>query len=389
LAVRGYASIPDANLVAPGDHVNRADRALTWIIDEPGRIVDCPLPRLPKTVCAEDAAVLDRGREPPMKTLRALTIAVSIGLVACSASSEDDARPAGAGAGAGGAGDATGAGAGDALDASATTGGGGAPVCPDVDLLFVIDDSGSMGDNQENLAANFPVFAQGIEARLTQAQSLHVGVVATDDYYDNVSGCGEIGNLIVKTGGPESSGQDCGPFTSGAHYIDETEPDLAGRFACIAKVGAGGSSDERPARALMNAVDPARNAQGACNAGFLREDALLVVVIISDEDDVEDGCTGDGFCDSYGSGGTPEEWFDAVVAAKGGHPENVVMLSLIGTQGDNACGAVPASHLMKLTHLFDDNGYVGDVCASSYDEFFLEALPVIDDACVGFVPPPK
>lgn len=81
------------------------------------------------------------------------------------------------------------------------------------------------------LVANFPVFAQGIQERLTQAQSLHVGVVTTDDYGSNTTGCGEIGNLVAKTAGPSSSNAECGPFTSGAAFIDQTEPDLPGRFA--------------------------------------------------------------------------------------------------------------------------------------------------------------
>lgn len=47
-------------------------------------------------------------------------------------------------------------------------------------LLLVIDDSGSMSDNQVNLIANFPTFSDGIQAPLVDVTSHQVGVVATE-----------------------------------------------------------------------------------------------------------------------------------------------------------------------------------------------------------------
>ena len=39
---------------------------------------------------------------------------------------------------------------------------GAADECTNVDILFVIDDSGSMADNQDQLIASFPGFIAGI-----------------------------------------------------------------------------------------------------------------------------------------------------------------------------------------------------------------------------------
>lgn len=265
-------------------------------------------------------------------------------------------------------------------------GGGEVAGCPDVDVLFVIDDSGSMADQQDSLIASFPGFVDGIRTRLRSAQSVHIGVVTTENYAGNPPACREIGSLITQTAGPESSNRVCGPFASGASWLDSRDPLLAERFACVGKVGAGGDSDERVARALMNALDPARNAPGACNAGFSRPDSLLVVVLITDEDDVADGCDGSGTCASYGSGGTSSEWYQAVVAARGGRAENIVVLSLIGRALDNPCGATPAARLLGFTNRFAPNNLIGDVCAASYDRFFLDALPVVSDACERWIP---
>lgn len=275
----------------------------------------------------------------------------------------------------------------DVPDAGPTDDGGGDVMgCPDVDVLFVIDDSGSMADQQDSLIASFPGFVAGMQEQLRSAQSVHIGVVTTENYTANPAGCQEIGSLITQTGGPESSNRVCGPFTSGRAWMDSREPQLAAKFACAGKVGAGGDSDERVARALMNALEPARNAPGACNAGFSRPDSLLVIVIITDEDDVADGCDGTGVCDTYGSGGTSAEWYDSVVASRGGAASNIVVLSLIGRSLDNTCGAVPAARLLGFTNRFAPRNAIGDVCAPSYESFFRDALPVISDACERWVP---
>lgn len=86
-------------------------------------------------------------------------------------------------------------------------------------------------------------------------------------------------------------------------------------------------------------------------------------------------------CQTYGSGGNKVEWHDELLAARGGSDDNIVVLSILGRRGDNPCGAVPAAKLIGFTGLFGDHGYLGDICAASYDAFFDEALPVVVDAC--------
>jgi len=253
--------------------------------------------------------------------------------------------------------------------------------CRAVDVLFVIDDSGSMADQQASLIASFDGFVAGMREELGGAPSLHVGVVTTDAYRDNEAGCREIGDLVTETGSIGGSNRACGPFVSGGRYLTQDD-DLSTDFACVAQVGTGGDDDERAARAVLNAIDPSR----PCNAGFIREDALLVVVIITDEDDVRDGCSDDGFgerCESYGSGGRGDEWLAELSTIR--DPESVVMMTLLGERLDNSCGAVVAARLLGFARRFGESGHVGDVCAESYDEFFREALPIIGEACVNLI----
>jgi hypothetical protein len=259
--------------------------------------------------------------------------------------------------------------------------------CPSVDILFVIDNSGSMADNQDSLINSFPGFIAGVQAQLAGATSYHIGVVTTDIYPENPPNCIDIGDLITQTGGPESSGMQCTPFATGTRFLDEQEPDIAAKFACMGKVGTGGSSDERPIRGMLDALEPQNNSPQGCNALFARPDALLVVVLITDEDDVADGCDGMGNCMSYGSGGDKYQWYDELLSYRNGVAENIVVLALIGRQLDNPCGAVPASKLLGFANMFDERGFIGDICADDYAPFFSEALPVIGEACLNWVPP--
>src|SRR5687767_12183077 len=50
----------------------------------------------------------------------------------------------------------------------------------DLDLLFVIDDSGSMADKQNNLVTNFPNFINVLSTLEGGLPNLHLGVVTTD-----------------------------------------------------------------------------------------------------------------------------------------------------------------------------------------------------------------
>ena len=261
---------------------------------------------------------------------------------------------------------------------------GGGAGCQKVDLLFVIDNSGSMQDEQASLIASFEGFVNGIQAELDSADSYHIGVVTTDAYDDNAPGCQGLGHLVTQTGGEGSSATDCLPFTTGKRFLDNTEPNLQDKFACIAQVGISGSGDEVQAQAGYTAVTKSLSEPGACNDGFIREDALLVVVFITDEDDAPDcvpiiGCLG-------GSGGDPPDWAAQFTQSKNGIQDNIVMLALVGQSGNNSCGADHCTRLIALTNWFI-NGSSGDICAPSYEGFFTEAISVIDTACDNFTPP--
>jgi hypothetical protein len=262
--------------------------------------------------------------------------------------------------------------------------------CQAIDFLFVIDDSGSMYDEQINLVNNFPTFSEQIQSTLKHVTSYQVGVVASDAYAYNDAPCGALGDLVISTqGGSDASNMVCGPYAAGQNFMTQ-EDDLAASFACAAQLGTYGDGIERPMEAMMNTLSDQNDGPGECNEGFIRDDALLVVVIITDEWD------GPSDPDGSGSIGDPQVWYDAVLEAKGGIAENAAVLSLINYEAtedmEPSLCAPPDDysdgvHIRDFTLMFEQNGFLGGLCLDDFGPIFEQAIGVIDTACENFIPP--
>jgi len=254
--------------------------------------------------------------------------------------------------------------------------------CDAVDFLFVIDNSTSMQEQQNALKAAFPDFIDTITNTLPTTD-YHIMVVDTDaegrcspktcthetcqaeDQYacgQQFSACDTTrGAGVVHPAGQGASNTLC--VLQGNHrYITEGQPDLVPTFECIASVGLAGNSSERPLDGMVAAVSPALLAENGCNTGFLRDEAILVVTFLSDDPNVEDQ-------------NSAAEAFGALVAAKNGTPESIVMLGLI-PDGQ--------SHWSDFIDLFGERGIQGPIASEDYNQFFLDAVTIIADTCLQF-----
>lgn len=260
--------------------------------------------------------------------------------------------------------------------------------CHKADFLFVIDDSGSMAEHQQQLLDSFPGFIEAILGSLDQLDSVHVGVVTSDAYAPNAPGCQVLGALVTQTGGENSSEAVCTPFVGGQRYFTD-EDSLAAVFNCVGRVGTDGSGNEMPLTATVQALQPELTGVGGCNEGFLRPDAVLVVVIVSDDPPFPN---------------TPDDawpfidtaWMhDALVAAKGGDETSIVMIGVVAYD-DTACvcpwccpgyGCMAENgNAIELVESFGDQGVLASVCAADYAPVLAETIETIDATCAGFVP---
>jgi hypothetical protein len=119
------------------------------------------------------------------------------------------------------------------------------------DILFVIDDSQSMAEEQALLSQNFSAFVEVLSDSYADWQ---VGVVTTD-----------------------VSSEDAGRLRGG--ILTPDSPDVEAAFQAAISVGTSGSRDEEGLWAAALAVEPSRN------PGFLRPESTFNVVFVSDEDD--------------------------------------------------------------------------------------------------------
>ncbi len=175
----------------------------------------------------------------------------------------------------------------------------------DVDLLLVIDDSGSMDEEQELLKREIPALVRGLtdppdndgdgEPDWTAVESLRVAVVTSDlgttGYPEERLGRCGTGSPYMDAWGTDArfrQSATCGGGGSAIHEWrtgDDVDAfvDLVG---CTADAGITGCGFEQPLLAATRALS--RQAE----TGFPREEALLAVLVLNDEEDCSVGDVG-------------------------------------------------------------------------------------------------
>ncbi len=161
------------------------------------------------------------------------------------------------------------------------------------DVIFVVDNSRSMAEEQELLARSFGRFIDEVAG----SGEYRIAVVSTDMSFGpgdegEVAGYSEfIHDAQHPHGIVGLDDAECRPITPRlehgcfrGQWVDSTTGGRQAqidRFADNVRVGTCGSGAEEAFSALLEALD---NNSG-CNRGFRRNDANLVIVFVSDEDD--------------------------------------------------------------------------------------------------------
>jgi hypothetical protein len=139
----------------------------------------------------------------------------------------------------------------------------------------------------------------------------------------------------------------------------------------------GNNDDEQPANTAADAVSPPFIDNE--NDHFLRDDAVLFVVAITDEDE------------QPVPNQTAQQIVDKYVEAKNGDIDSIVFLGIGG--GSNCVGpygsAENADMLKAVTQLFidEDQGMFWDLCGGNLEMAFEMVLEKIDSTCQNFDPP--
>ncbi|HOX43891.1 MAG TPA: hypothetical protein PK668_09835 [Myxococcota bacterium] len=198
----------------------------------------------------------------------------------------------------------------------------------EVDILWVVDNSPSMLQEQQNLGDNFTAFIGYIDTSLID---YHIGVIAMD-----MEDPTHQGKLVGTT-----------------KVITRQTPGAAAVFEDNINVGTTGGGFEMGILAAHDALS--EPLLSGANAGFLRDTASLAVIFVSDEDD-----------HSYGGVTYYKRFFTTLKDV--GNERRVIMAAIVGENPDGCSGAAgeaaPGARYLELVQAL--GGSSASICAADF-----------------------
>jgi len=214
----------------------------------------------------------------------------------------------------------------------------------EVDILLVVDNSCSMQPYQQKLSTNFSEFITFFD----DANILwHIGVTTTDIQADSA---GQLANA----------------------FITWEDDDAQGRFEDAVNVGIGGYYHEAGLHAGWMALENPNN------AAFLRPDASLSLIFVSDEEDA--------------SPWPVHEYTNRFFDLKGGTSRDVVNASSLVVTDLSTCENQSRSGDRYMEIARQTNGVLGNICDDSFadtvTELSLNASRLMDTFELSGMPDP-
>jgi hypothetical protein len=240
-----------------------------------------------------------------------------------------------------------------------------------VDILWVIDNSRSMAEEQASVAASAQDFVSNLES---SGMDFHLGVITTD---------------------VDSINPDAGVLLGSPPVLDATAANYVSTFQQRVQVSTGGSDQEKGLQAAVTALTPPLI--DSRNFGFLREDALLSIIILSDENDCSDfgalgaEATGEE-CYTESQKLTPVPDLVDLLRSTKEDPSRISVSGIIGPPTTNACVDTVPGHRYGIA-IASFAGYEGDICQGDYGDIMLKlgliAAGVLDTFALSYVPDPE
>jgi hypothetical protein len=152
---------------------------------------------------------------------------------------------------------------------------------PQVDILFVVDNSASMSSAQDNLSNNIDTFASKFQQN--KMIDYHIGVVSVWDSGRFTEGKDKTGFSLGELRNVKSASGKV--LDSRFVTKDENVSKILSQTLKIGymPLGSGGPENEEIFSPISAALQ--LNGRGATNEGFFRENARLVVIILTDAED--------------------------------------------------------------------------------------------------------
>ena len=271
------------------------------------------------------------------------------------------------------------------------------------DILFVVDDSGSMQEEQANLAANFDAFIAQLAA-LPVSNDYRIGITTTSvENFDgttifpmgDVPGsspprpCPNIGKQYPQGALVAVDPASLVTYPTDGVFVDNRpkvlvsgSPTLVQDFQTNVKVGICGSGKEEGLQAARLALSD-RIADGK-NAGFLRPGARLVVIVVSDEDDCTGPAADNDTChNSKGPLVPVQQFVNFFRAPIDGELRSVLVAAIAGvdpvTLLPQVCGTAfdKADRYAAWVSAFGADGLIDSICNASFRDTLIDIATLI------------
>ena len=204
-----------------------------------------------------------------------------------------------------------------------------------VDILFVVDDSGSMSTHQQNLAKNIGLFTQGMKTN--QTLDYHIGVLTSNmDYtpWRPAPGYGWKGELNGLT-----------------KFVTKLTPSGDQELSKNLNPGTDGSGTEAFFTPVQAALKPPLIT--GVNKGFYRPDAYLAIVFLTDSDDQSRVAAGD--------------FHKFLLGLKGGDPDKIISYGVYIPSTVSNCSRSGEPSPRKLEEFFKlTKGTTLGLCDADY-----------------------
>jgi hypothetical protein len=266
--------------------------------------------------------------------------------------------------------------------------------CAKMDILFVLDESGSMIEEYNALLGSFPKFIETIEGFRSPAGAQLDYRIAVTNTSRQLTLDTEVAANGTTFDGDEYIGENGGYFRDPKcgmtrPWIARGDADVTSSFACISKLAVEAYTTSNPIEMPLDVMKLAfsdRVGDGK-NQGFLRDDALLTVVMLTDEDDQSlkghrYGSLSVFKAENFQPVSNYVTFLDGLKKGRGGWATAVIA-------GDRACqspygSAVEAPRLKSFVEQAGKSGKFSSICNGDLDVSLKEALDAFQLACKDF-----
>ncbi len=246
--------------------------------------------------------------------------------------------------------------------------------CDAVDILFVVDTFQFFEDVRDRHLAALDGFVATL-ADTFVSQSLHIGVIGTSEYWPYGDECTWLGDLLTTTQRGACLPED------GPHFAT-SDDDLAEVVPCLLDLDLWGGI-QYPVTGAIAALSDEQAAPGACNEGFLRDDAVLGIFFITNDPPV------DVDMDDAHPDAVTYFWDDALLAAKNDDPTALVVFGMVAMEPVDCITyyAAENTNLIELIDAFGSQGLRASVCEPDWGPSLEAGIDLLADTCAAWEGP--